>query len=680
MDKELPQVLSTEVADKYVVTNNTLARVVKDNPKDTIHVEIGDSKQPDFKPQFKVMRWNNEVNFSMRAEEHPDATVETDGDVVKYITPEYEVHQYDKPEAGEDGGFEFEWVLPSAPKSNVLRTTIQTKGLDFSYQPALTDEEIKSGADRPDNVIGSYAVYHSTKGGVNDAAGMEYKTGKVLHIYRPQATDAKGNQAWCEINIDAENGTAAVTVPQDFLDSAVYPVVVDPTMGYTSQGATTSSWSAGFALRTGIQYTGVAGTIANASWYGKDVGGGSSLQVAVYNGTTYVDNSTSMSLTAVAQWWTSSGMSVGATLSAGVTTYYVIFNSNSANPTFSYDSNGNQFSRYQSQAFPTWPGTLSTTNNNASNQQISMYVTVSGGAATVNVTDSSAVSDTPTIEIISLVNETESTAVSDTPIILIPILVPAVSDSTAVSDTPTIEIISYVAVTDTTTVGDSPTNQIVSTLAVIDSTAVSEAVTMELISYVNITDTTAVSDTPVVLEPLLFINVSDSSAVSDTVNISAGFFVSVIDTTAVSDTSNIFIPILTIVVSDSSAVTDTPSFEEFSRVVITDSTAVTAVPIIELLSYINVQDQTAVSDIPALRDNEGVVATDTVVVTDTPVLHLSGPILSVTETVPVSDSAHIGIVTPITLWSGTVKLGWQQAGYTVQIGWNQAGYILVFGM
>lgn len=78
---------------------NTLFLAVRDDAKDSLHVEVGDSKQPDFKPQFKVMRWDNEVNFSLRAAEHPAATVEVSGEVVKYITPDYEVHQYDKPDA-----------------------------------------------------------------------------------------------------------------------------------------------------------------------------------------------------------------------------------------------------------------------------------------------------------------------------------------------------------------------------------------------------------------------------------------------------------------------------------------------------------------------------------------------------------------------------------------------------
>ena len=219
--------------------NETLLRAVKTDARDDIKIEIGDSKQADFKPQFKVMRWGNDANFSMRAEEHPEATVEIDKGMVKYKTPSYEVHQYEKPEAGEDGGFEFEWILPARPESNVLRATIETKNLDFFYQPALTQEEIDRGASRPENVIGSYAVYHKKH------KNNHFKTGKAFHIYRPEAIDAVGNRTWCEISINERSKELEVTVPEKFLETAVYPVVVDPTFGYTSIGGSIGYVSSG---------------------------------------------------------------------------------------------------------------------------------------------------------------------------------------------------------------------------------------------------------------------------------------------------------------------------------------------------------------------------------------------------------------------------------------------------
>lgn len=243
----------TNATVEFALENNTLSKEARSDPKDKIEVEIGDSRQPDFKPQFKIKRWDNEVNFSIRAKEHPDATVDIDRGVVKYITPDVEVHQYEKPDAGEYGGFEFEWVLKKKPESNVLRTTIQHKGLDFFYQPALSAEEIKQGASRPENVIGSYAVYHQTKRD-NIVDGMEYKTGKAFHIYRPHAVDADGVQVWCDLNI--AEGELTVTVPEDFLSNAKYPVVVDPTIGYTTQGATD------YAIASGLADYGVAWKVA----------------------------------------------------------------------------------------------------------------------------------------------------------------------------------------------------------------------------------------------------------------------------------------------------------------------------------------------------------------------------------------------------------------------------------
>lgn len=233
----IPVNTSEKIKEKYTVSNNSYHQTVKNNPKDKIEVEIGDSKQPDFLPQVKIMRWDNEVNFSMRHidNEPGQAQVKEENGVIKYIKPKLEVHQYDKPEAGEDGGFEFEWILKEKPASNVLQASINTKELDFFYQPALTPEEIAEGASRPENVIGSYAVYHKSKAN-NFVGGKEYKTGKAFHIYRPQVIDANNNKVWANLSIEGD--VLSVTVPQDFLDSAVYPVIVDPTFGYTSVGAT----------------------------------------------------------------------------------------------------------------------------------------------------------------------------------------------------------------------------------------------------------------------------------------------------------------------------------------------------------------------------------------------------------------------------------------------------------
>lgn len=231
--------LPPQAAAKYALAGNTLARTVKGAAKDRIDVEIGDASAPEFKPHFKFKRWGGEVGFSLSVADHPAATVEIDGEVVRYIKPNHEIHLYDKPDAGEDGGFEFEWFLPQNPGNNTLTANIATEGLSFFYQGELTAEEVAEGCSRPDNVIGSYAVYHSTKGGLNKGDGNDYKTGKAFHIYRPKAVDNSGAEAWCDLNIDTATGILTVTVPQAFLSGADYPVRVDPTFGYTTIGGST---------------------------------------------------------------------------------------------------------------------------------------------------------------------------------------------------------------------------------------------------------------------------------------------------------------------------------------------------------------------------------------------------------------------------------------------------------
>lgn len=135
---------------------------------------------------------------------------------------------------------EIDIILNRKPATNAFVYDIKTEGLNFYYQAALTQKEIDDGCHRPDNVVGSYAVYHKTgKNNHKYRNGIEknYGTGKFCHIYRPQAIDADNNKVWCDLHIDTRVMT--ITVPQDFLDTAAYPVVIDPTFGNTNIGSST---------------------------------------------------------------------------------------------------------------------------------------------------------------------------------------------------------------------------------------------------------------------------------------------------------------------------------------------------------------------------------------------------------------------------------------------------------
>jgi len=199
-------------------------------------VEIGDKEAIDFKPHLKLNRWGGEcfINVGLPTAEKITPVVESGG--VKWRRQKVETQFYplEPTTLNELGGFEFEVVLKEKPPTNQIILDIQAQRLRFSYQPPLTQEEIDEGVVRPDNIVGSYAVYHATK------KNNQYVTGKAFHIYRPMAIDAIDKKVRCDIQVDKsiDPTSLTITVPQQFLDEAVYPITIDPDFGYTSIGGT----------------------------------------------------------------------------------------------------------------------------------------------------------------------------------------------------------------------------------------------------------------------------------------------------------------------------------------------------------------------------------------------------------------------------------------------------------
>lgn len=243
---------------KYEQRGTAIAATLKPDPRDKLELEIGDSKQADFYPQVKLMRWQdetgtNEANVSIRYQPDAQQPKRLAGKLQRLATPhvtstgsrvswkqgntEARFYEIEPNDEHPEGAHEFDVVLTEAPESNVLTFTIQTKGVSFYYQPELTAEEIEQGNERPENVVGSYAIYADKQGDYSKVGGNNYRSGKVGHIYRPKVADSAGNEVWGELHVDEDAGELTVTVPQEFLDSAVYPVVVDPTLGYTTAGS-----------------------------------------------------------------------------------------------------------------------------------------------------------------------------------------------------------------------------------------------------------------------------------------------------------------------------------------------------------------------------------------------------------------------------------------------------------
>lgn len=269
-------------------------------------------------------------------------------------------------------GFEFEIELASKPASNILPLSVQTKDLNFYYQPELTSDESRTSF-RPQNVVGSYVAYHKTE------ANDEYKTGKAFHMYRPWAVDQTGKKVWCAFDPSWDGiGDLTVTIPQDFLDTAQYPVIVDPTFGYTAVGASTDATEGILAITASATDTTIA-TIS-ASVISANVG-----KMALYdNGTKVYDSIENIANTGgwlelpvtgsisvknyqLAYWQKAAGYNIivyDTVVGAGLTSATTYVAGNNGFPgSVSFTSNDKQYSIYGTYRVPYYVSTILATAN-----------------------------------------------------------------------------------------------------------------------------------------------------------------------------------------------------------------------------------------------------------------------------------------------------------------------------
>jgi len=186
------------------------------------------SKLDKFVPNINFNRWADEcwlnINYpvSITTEKEIYST-----DAVEITDKNGEIHKFYMTPKDE---LEYEIILPIIPTSNKFTFNLAfSDGLNFYYQPELTNTE-KMDCYRPDNVIGSYAVYWDKK-------NNQYQTGKFCHIYRPHVTDAMGKSIWGELFIDPITKIMTIIIDDMWLSKATYPVIIDPTIGYNVAGA-----------------------------------------------------------------------------------------------------------------------------------------------------------------------------------------------------------------------------------------------------------------------------------------------------------------------------------------------------------------------------------------------------------------------------------------------------------
>ena len=288
--------------------------------------------------------------------------------------------------------FEFGITLKEAPTSNVVPLSVTTKGLDFFYQKPLTTEERFDGI-RPPHVLGSYAAYHKTK------TNNEYQAGKAFHIYRPWAEDATGKKVWCEFDADWDwenEQPLNITIPQEFLDTAVYPVFIDPTFGYLTAGSSSATVTNSIvtldsesAIQPGIGQS-ISVYISNA-WLAP---GAVKWKTALYtSGGVLISSTTEQSSDAfvLARWDTVNFTTTTAFTAGGKWISYWANNNNYNVTSIYYDtitSAGNNKAVSYVSGSGSWPDPLTGVTDN--NNKYSIYVTYNPASLDVTITDGTA--------------------------------------------------------------------------------------------------------------------------------------------------------------------------------------------------------------------------------------------------------------------------------------------------
>ncbi|WP_319583955.1 hypothetical protein [uncultured Pseudodesulfovibrio sp.] len=241
--------------------------------------------------------------------------------------------------------------------------------LSYHYQPDLTDQELAAGVERPEDVVGSYAIYM-------DRMHNEYGTGKFAHVYRPLFQDANGDEQWGSIEI--ADGVMTISIAPEWLDGAAFPVTLDPTIGYDTMGSSNIAGSQAYrAALAADKYTAASGDTITAIHMGLRTYGSGSINVGVFDLDDSLSRITEATLTASDSsytWRHATGLS--ASLVAG--DEYVMGFSSSADLRPIMDS-------YTSAAIIGTYGDPFTDSGGAS-YRFSVYADVESGGATPDVT------------------------------------------------------------------------------------------------------------------------------------------------------------------------------------------------------------------------------------------------------------------------------------------------------
>ena len=358
---------------------------VNEDPTEEMSIEIG-GDMADFMPTAKLKKWGDETFIKIKYPTDKKIKPEQKDGKLEWKDKDIEVHF----ETTEDA-FKYIPVLKKKPATNVIELEIESKGLEFYYQPELTQKEIDDGCVRPEHIVGSWAVYHSTQAGdYSQMDGKNYRAGKFGHIYRPRLKDNNGWEIWGDLFIDAENGIYRITIPTDFYENAVYPIKSNDTFGHTGIGGSIWSkindrvWQGRFAP------TGGDGNGDSITVYLDNTGNAVNAKCNVYDdGDGYTDlttnllaNGTTEELSVASSFldWKTFNFNSAPSFTNGVYYRLAAFGDTGTNDLETYyDSVAGNYIYGSLETYPTWPDPVTSTKYE--DYKYSIYCTYTAGEA-----------------------------------------------------------------------------------------------------------------------------------------------------------------------------------------------------------------------------------------------------------------------------------------------------------
>jgi hypothetical protein len=247
-------------------------------------VTFGSPDAVTFKPEMTLYRWGNECYMKVSYPTTRNIAPTLNNGTLTWTDTQdgIQISWYAVPANDEEpeGSLEMNVVLLKKPKTNQIIFDLESQGLQFWLQPSLkedaaywhtnygdditiTDTQVIRNSDgsvlagRAENVLDSYSVFGYNQDNFVAMGGKNYKDGKAFHIYRPQPIDSAGVKCWGNITIPDDLSHIIYTIPQDFLDSATYPIyhATGAYFGYTGGSSYETALN---CIRTST-HTGAAG-------------------------------------------------------------------------------------------------------------------------------------------------------------------------------------------------------------------------------------------------------------------------------------------------------------------------------------------------------------------------------------------------------------------------------------